>query len=174
MNEKWRPFISLLKDIAFGVALWLLITTFVGEARQIPSESMLPTIHIGDRVWTDKLFLRFTSIKRGDIVVFNPPPAAGPSDYPYIKRVIGLPGETIEVKNGKVFVNGEPLNEPYIAEAPVYHWGPEPVPEGHYLVLGDNRNHSNDGHVWGFLEADRISSRAVFRFWPLDRFGAIQ
>lgn len=171
MNEKWRPYLSFLKDIALGVILWLLITTFVGEARQIPSASMEPTILIGDRIWTDKLFLRLGEIKRGDIVVFTPPI---PSDYPYIKRVIGLPGETVEVKNGQVFIDGLPLREPYIAEAPRYTWGPEKVPQGKYLVLGDNRNYSNDGHAWGFLEREKISARAVFRFWPFDRAGLLK
>lgn len=172
MNEKWRPYWSFLKDIALGVALWFLITTFVGEARQIPSGSMEPTIQIGDRVWTDKLFLRLSDLERGDIVVFDPPPPVV-SDYPYIKRVIGLPGETVEVRGGKVYINGEPLEEPYIAEEPKYPYGPIPIPTGKYLVLGDNRNHSNDGHEWGLLDRDRISARAVIRFWPFDRFGAI-
>lgn len=170
MNEKSRPYISFLKDIALGVLLWFLITRFVGEARQIPSGSMEPTILIGDRVWTDKLLLRLGEIKRGDIVVFTPPI---PSDYPYIKRVIGLPGETVEVRNGQVIVNGQPLQEPYIAEAPIYTWGPQTVPDGQYLVLGDNRNHSNDGHEWGFLDRGKISARAVFRFWPFDRAGSL-
>lgn len=172
MNEKWRPFVSFLKDVALGVILWLLITSFVGEARQIPSGSMEPTIHIGDRVWTDKLFLLLGEIERGDIVVFDPPPPVV-SDYPYIKRVIGLPGETVEVKNGKVLINGEPLEEPYIAEAPRYPYGPVTIPADQYLVLGDNRNASNDGHQWGLLKRERISARAVYRFWPFDRMGSL-
>ncbi|MFZ5817199.1 MAG: signal peptidase I [Bacillota bacterium] len=172
MDEKWRPYLSLLKDIALGVALWLLITTFVGEARQIPSSSMEPTIQIGDRVWTDKLLLRFSPITRGDIVVFDPPPSEA-SDYPYIKRVIGLPGETVEVKGGKVLINGQPLTEPYIAEPPHYVVKLTQIPPGHYYVLGDNRNASNDSHRWGLLKREQISARAVFRFWPFSRFGKL-
>lgn len=171
MNEKWRPYVSFLKDIALGVVLWFLITQFVGEARQIPSGSMEPTIQIGDRVWTDKLFLRFDEIQRGDIVVFTPPER---SEYPYIKRVVGVPGDSVEVKGGKVFINGEPVAEPYVVEPPIYNYGPVKVPPGEYFVLGDNRNHSNDSHVWGFLRRDKISARAVFRFWPFDRLGAIE
>lgn len=173
MNEKWRPYLSFLKDIALGILLWFLITTFVGEARQIPSGSMEPTIHIGDRVWTDKLLLRFDEIERGDIVVFTPPPTEF-SDYPYIKRVIGLPGETVEVKNGHVLINGQALQEPYVADAPRYHYGPQAIGSGEYLMLGDNRNASNDGHRWGLLKRDQISARAVFRFWPFDRLGSIK
>lgn len=172
MDEKWRSVLSLLKDVAYGVVLWLLITLFVGQARAIPSGSMEPTIQIGDRVWTDKLFLRFNPIERGDIVVFDPPPPVV-SEYPYIKRVIGLPGETVEIREGQVLVNGEPLTEPYIAEAPRYHFGPVEIPEGQYLVLGDNRNWSNDSHEWGLLDRKRVFARAVFRFWPLNRMGSI-
>lgn len=171
MNEKWRPYVSFLKDIGLGILLWFVITQFVGEARQIPSGSMEPTIQIGDRVWTDKLFLRFAAIERGDIVVFTPPEA---SEYPYIKRVVGLPGDTVEVKGGKVFVNGEPVAEPYVVEPPIYQYGPTKVPPGEYFVLGDNRNHSNDSHRWGFLQRKKITARAVFRFWPFDRLGEIE
>ncbi|MFZ5824249.1 MAG: signal peptidase I [Bacillota bacterium] len=171
MNEKWRPYVSFLKDIALGVVLWFVITQFVGEARQIPSGSMEPTIQIGDRVWTDKLFLRFGEIQRGDIVVFSPPE---PSEYPYIKRVIAVPGDTVEVKGGKVIINGSPVAEPYVVEPPIYNYGPAKVPPGEYFVLGDNRNHSNDSHRWGFLRREKISARAVFRFWPFDRLGAIE
>jgi len=173
MAEKLRPWITLLKDIAYGVLLWLLIITFVGQVREVPSGSMEPTIMVGDRFWTDKLFLRFGSIARGDIVVFDPPPPIQ-SPYPFIKRVIGLPGETVEVRDGLVFINGEALDEPYIAEPPRYHYGPVTIPEGQYLVLGDNRNLSNDGHEWGLLDRDRIFARAVFRIWPFDRIGPIE
>lgn len=173
MDEKWRPILSVLKDIALGVVLWLLIIFFVGQSRQIPTGSMEPTIQIGDRVWTDKLFLRFGEIHRGDIVVFDPPPPVE-SDYPYIKRVIGLPGETVEVKGGQVLINGQPLDESYIAEAPNYHWGPMQIPAGEYFVMGDNRNASNDSHIWGLLKRDRITARAVFRFWPFDRAGKLE
>jgi len=173
MKEKWRLYKSVVVDFAIGVVLWLLITTFVGQGRQIPSPSMLPTIQVGDRVWTDKLVLRFDEIRRGDLVVFDPPPALQ-SRYPFIKRVIGLPGETIEVRDGKVWINGEPLAEPYVAEPMQYEWGPVEIPEGHYVVMGDNRNYSNDSHEWGFLPRERITARAVFRFWPLSRFGPIE
>ena len=172
MAEKWRPLLTLLKDILYGVLLWLLIITFVGQVREVPTGSMEPTILVGDRFWTDKLILRFTSIRRGDIVVFDPPPQVQ-AQYPYIKRVIGLPGETVEVRDGLVFINGEPLDEPYIAEPPRYTYGPVTIPEGQYFVLGDNRNLSNDSHEWGLLERERIFARAVYRIWPVDRIGSI-
>jgi len=171
LAERWRPWLGLLKDVLYGVLLWLLIITFVGQVREVPTGSMEPTILVGDRFWTDKLFLRFGTISRGDIVVFDPP---FPTSYPYIKRVIGLPGETVEVRDGKVFINGEPLDEPYIAEAPRYTYGPVEIPADQYFVLGDNRNLSNDSHEWGLLSRDRIIARAVYRIWPLSRIGPIQ
>lgn len=161
---------GFVKEILFALLIWFVITTTVGEAREVPTPSMEPTILVGDRIWTDKLFLRFSQIERGDIIVFNPP---FPSDAPYIKRVIGLPGETISIHDGKVWVNGAPLTEPYLAEPPAYLYGPVTVPAGKYLVLGDNRNHSNDGHVWGLLDARQIKARAVFRYWPPNRFGSL-
>lgn len=154
--------LSLL--LAFG------IRTFVAEARYIPSGSMLPTLEINDRLIIDKVSYDFSNPQRGDIVVFHPPEELHQKDA-FIKRVIGLPGETIEVKNGKVFVNGEALKENYIEAPPDYHWGPETVPPDEYLVLGDNRNDSFDGHYWGFVKRDRIIGKAIVRFWPLDRIG---
>ena len=99
-------------------------------------------------------------------------------DY-FIKRVIGLPGGRIEVANGKVYINGKVISETYLGEAPNYNWSSTAltpdgiVPEGHYLVLGDNRNNSYDNHYWGFVPKDKIVGKAVFRFWPFDRVGAI-
>jgi signal peptidase I len=91
----------------------------------------------------------------------------------FIKRIIGLPGETVEVKNGSVLINGQPLPEKYIAERPEYNWGPGTVPEGQYLVLGDNRNNSYDSHYWGFVPRENIIGRATVRFWPPDRVGGL-
>lgn len=171
--QKYAPYLSFLRDIGVGVLLWLFLITFVGEARSVPTPSMVPTIMMGDRLWTDKLTLHWRPIRRGDIVVFTPPPEVK-TDSPYVKRVIGLPGEKVEVKKGAVYINGQPLDEPYIKEKPLYVWGPQTVPADSYLVLGDNRNNSNDSHYWGFLSRKAIISRGVFRFWPLNRFGAIK
>lgn len=158
------------RDVLIGLFIWLILTAAVGEARVVPSASMAPTIAAGDRVWTDKLFIRFSELERGDVVVFDPPFA---SELEYIKRVIGLPGETVEVKGGQVWVNGRALDEPY-AEVADYRYGPVTVPPGYYLVLGDNRNVSYDSHRWGFLSRDRITARAVARIWPVTRAGRLE
>ncbi|HWI51162.1 MAG TPA: signal peptidase I [Symbiobacteriaceae bacterium] len=158
-----------LRDVGLGLLLWLLLTAAVGEARVVPTGSMEPTIAVGDRIWTDKLFVRWESLERGDIVVFDPP---FPAEDAYLKRIVGLPGETVEVKGGYVWIDGKPLAEPY-AEVASYRYGPVQIPAGEYFVLGDNRNISYDSHRWGLLSRDRITARAVCRIWPFDRAGRI-
>jgi signal peptidase I len=157
--------------------------TYVAESCYIPSGSMLPTLQINDRLVVDKISYRFTNPNRGDIVVFDPPAKLHSKDR-FIKRLIGLPGDRIEVKNGKVYVNGQILTEKYVAEAPTYTWtktessdaaftANQIVPQGHYLVLGDNRNNSADSHYWGFITKEAIVGKAVVRSWPIDRAGGI-
>jgi signal peptidase I len=181
-NDKPRlkdenPWLEGLKTIALSAVLAIGIRQFVAEARYIPSGSMLPTLQINDRLIVDKLSYRFNDPQRGDIVVFAPTPALEKQNFhdAFIKRVIGLPGEKIQVKGGRVYVNDQPLREDYIGqnERPQYEWGPQVVPQGSYLVLGDNRNNSYDSHYWGFVPRDKIIGRAVVRFWPPNRAGEI-
>lgn len=174
-----NPWVEAAKTIGISVILAMGIRTAIAEARYIPSESMLPTLEVNDRLIVEKVSYRFEDPKRGDIIVFSPTDRLR-QDNPslrdaFIKRVIGLPGETVEVTNGQVFIDGEPLQENYIpAEyAPAYEWGPETVPEDSYLVLGDNRNNSYDSHFWGYVPERNVIGRAVLRFWPLDRLGGI-
>lgn len=163
--------VEALQTAGLSIVLALGVRTFVAEARYIPSGSMLPTLEINDRLIIEKISYRFHPPSRGDIVVFHPPAAAGAqyAKEAFIKRVIGLSGETVEVKNGRVYIDGSPLAEGYIESPPNYYLAPETVPEGSYLVFGDNRNNSEDGHIWGFLAGDRIIGRASVRFWPLSR-----
>jgi signal peptidase I len=173
-----NPWIETGKTVLLSVFLAVGIQSFVARSYYIPSGSMLPTLQINDRLIVDKISYRFSNPVRGDIVVFDPPAKLGFKDA-FIKRVIGLPGDRIEVKNGKVYVNDKVLSEKYIEESPSYTWSSTSltpdgiVPEGHYLVLGDNRNNSYDGHYWGFIPKDRIVGKAVVRFWPVDRAGGI-
>lgn len=169
-----NAWIEGFKTIGLSIILALGIRTFVAEARYIPSGSMLPTLEINDRLIIDTLGYKFQDPDRGDVVVFSPTDQLK-TQYKdaFIKRIIGLPGETVEVRDGLVFVNGQPLTEKYIAEEPQYNWGPETVPEDQYLVLGDNRNNSYDSHYWGFVPRDHIIGRAVVRFWPPNRVGGL-
>lgn len=173
--------VEALKTIGLSAVLALGIRSFVAEARYIPSGSMLPTLQIDDRLIVDKVSYRFADPARGDIVVFNPTAQLEREKYKdaFIKRVIGIPGDRVEVRNGKVYINGQILKENYIDEAPSYSWSSKVltrdgiVPPGQYLVLGDNRNNSYDSHYWGFVPKDKIVGKAVVRFWPIDRAGGI-
>lgn len=170
-----NPWLEGLKTIGLSAVLAFGIRTFVAEARYIPSGSMLPTLQINDRLIVDKLGYHFKTPERGDIVVFSPTDTLEKQNFhdAFIKRVIGLPGDRVEVKNGRVFINDKPLDEDYIAERPQYQYGPVTVPQDQYLVLGDNRNNSYDSHYWGFVPRDHIIGRAVVRFWPMNRLGEI-
>jgi signal peptidase I len=175
MTRRVNPWIEGLQTIAMAGALAFGIRTFVAEARYIPSESMLPTLEVNDRLIIDKVTYNFRKPERGDVVVFSPTEALKEQNFrdAFIKRVIGLPGEEVEVKGGRVFINGQPLRENYIEEKPEYSFGPVTVPSEQYLVLGDNRNNSYDSHYWGFVPKDNIIGRAIVRFWPLNRLGEL-
>lgn len=162
--------------LAMGLAVGC--RSVIAEPRWIPSGSMLPTLEIGDRLVVEKLSYRFRLPERGDIIVFYPPKELG-FEGAYIKRAIGLPGDKIRIAEGLVYINGIPLSEVYIESPPNYtcpgQCGIESeedtftVPEGSYFVMGDNRNDSQDSHVWGFLPKENIIGRTVLRFWPLNR-----
>jgi signal peptidase I len=173
--QKWSESITILV-VAIGLAFF--IRTFIAEPRYIPSESMLPTLEIGDRVIVEKLSYYSHPPQRGDIIVFAPPPQLQAQGYleeqAFIKRVIGLPGNTIEVKNGRVYIDRELLTEAYIAEPPNYVMPPVVIPPDQLFVMGDNRNNSNDSHAWGFLPKTNIIGHACFRFWPIERWGGMR
>lgn len=171
--------IESLQTVGLSVVLALGIRQFVAEARYIPTGSMEPTLQVNDRLVVEKISYRFTSPQRGDIIVFWPPEDIIPAGQPrnaFIKRVVGLPGDTIEVTDGQVIINDEPLEERYIKAPPNYPWGPQTVPEDSYIVFGDNRNNSVDSHAWPrpFLPEDQIIGKAAVRFWPPHRIGLIK
>ena len=170
-----NPVVEIVKTLFTAFILAIGIRTLVAEARYIPSSSMEPTLEINDRLIIEKISYRFKTPQRGDVVVFSPTDTLKEQNFKdaFIKRVIGLPGETIEVRGGKVYVNGQPIREKYIDEAPEYTYGPETVPEDQYLVLGDNRNNSYDSHYWGFVPRKNLIGRAIVRFWPFDRLGSL-
>ncbi len=197
--KKCKSFASVDNAITLAWAglLALGVRTFVAEPRYIPTSSMEPTLQIDDRLIIDKVSFLFRKPQRGEIVVFYPPesPVVPDPSKVYIKRVIGLPGDRLAIKGGKVYVNGKVLPENYIAEPANYELPSEQptvcppiclpslklvrennivsftVPDNHYWVMGDNRNNSADSHMWGFLPGDRLVGRALFRYWPLNRFG---
>jgi signal peptidase I len=146
------------------------VRPFVMEAFWIPSGSMIPTLEIGDRVLVNKFIYRFTDPRRGDIIVFE---SVDNSNEDLIKRVVGLPGDKIAVRGGKLFVNGEPQKEPYtnkkLPDRSFY--AQTTVPKNHVFVMGDNRGNSADSRVFGPLPEKNIEGEAFLRFWPPDRIG---
>ena len=143
----------------------------------VPSESMVPTLQVGDRTFVSRDSLYQPKFK--DIVVFTPPPEAinvleAEPEALFVKRVIGLPGQKVEVRAGKVWVNQQLLEEAYVSVPIGYQWGPELVPPQSYFLLGDNRNASGDSHVWGFLPRENIIGQAYKIYWPMDRVRSLQ
>lgn len=166
--------------VAF-VLVFGFVRPFVVEAFVIPSASMEPTLHgctgcNNDRVLANKFIYRFTDPERGDVVIFDVPF----QQEPLIKRVVGLPGDRIEVRNGKLFVNGEPQKEPYIADRPCIpgrlktcSFGPVTVPKDHVFAMGDNRANSEDSRFIGAIPEQNIEGEAFLRFWPPGRIGLL-
>jgi signal peptidase I len=176
-SKFWQRTRENLQIIAIALALALFIRAFVAEPRYIPSDSMLPTLEVGDRLVVEKISYRFRTPATGEIIVFDPPQQLQiqgyAKDQAFIKRVIGTPGQTVQVQDGKVYLNDTPLAEGYIAEPPAYNMEQVQVPEDQLFVMGDNRNNSNDSHVWGFLPKQNVIGHACFRFWPLSRIGRV-
>lgn len=181
VTPSWRRLLSSQRDnirvLAIALLIAIALRVFVAEPRFIPSNSMEPTLHIGDRLLVEKVSYHFRSPQPGDIIVFAPPPQLREYGYTskqaFIKRVIATPGKTVTVQDHQVFVDGTPLQEDYILETPDYAMLPVTVPSGSVFVMGDNRNDSNDSHVWGTLPESNIVGLARFRFWPFSRAGRI-
>lgn len=156
---------TFLVAVAVFFALQLTIQVSI-----INGSSMEPDLHSGERLIINKIVYHFENPRRGDVIVFHPP-ESGPSSTPFIKRIIGLPGDTVEVRNGRVIVNGEALTEPYIAQAPEYIMKKITVPDNSYFVLGDNRNLSNDSHSGWTVTRGEIVGKAWVTIWPPSLWG---
>jgi signal peptidase I len=159
--------------IVAALVIAIVIRTFVFQAFYIPSESMVPTLKVGDRVLVNKLSYKLHDPRRGDIVVFKAPEGAATAEIKdLVKRLVGLPGETIEGRDGKIYINGRELNEPYLPDGvKARTFGPEKVPADHYYMLGDNRQYSKDSTFFGPIERKDLIGRAFMRIWPLSHLG---
>ena len=161
--------------IVVALAIAIVLKSFIIDTRIIPTVSMYPTVEAGDRLIMSRLaYIGDKTPQRGDIIVFDAP-AEFDSKDDFLKRVIGLPGEMVEIKDGQVFIDGVALEEDYISAPPNYIYGPVTVPEGHYFVLGDNRNQSQDSHAWSFpfVPEEDIKGKALALYWPLSRLGSL-
>jgi signal peptidase I len=170
-GSRWLIEWAVVLIVAVLVAVG--IRTFVVQTFFIPSASMEPTLMVGDRILVDKLSYHLHAVHRGDIVVFATPPGedAGPNVKDLVKRVIGLPGETISSAGGQVVINGKPLPEPWLAPGVVTTGiNTQKIPAGEYFVMGDNRSDSQDSRFFGPIKGSLIVGRVVVKIWPLTSF----
>jgi len=182
---KWMKSDEAKEDFQVYIASFsiaLLLRFLIIEPRYIPSLSMYPTFDIGDQLAVEKVTKRLRPFNRNEVVVFNPPKTfqeimtntynnQKKSKEALIKRIVAVEGDEVRVVNGKLYINDMKQDEPFTAEDAAYEFGPVLVPKGSLLVLGDNRNHSLDGHIWGFLPKENVIGRAVFVYWPPWRIG---
>lgn len=166
-------------SIVIALILTLIIRTFIVQAFKIPSGSMRPTLLEGDKLFVNKYVYRFEAPKRGDIIVFKYP--VDPKKD-FIKRLVGFGGETIELRDGKILVDGKILDDP-ASFGKFYYYNHDPfggpsdkikVPQDMYYVLGDNSANSTDSRFWGFVPKKNVLGKAVFRWWPINRIGKIE
>jgi len=160
------------RDLLIAVALALVIIVFLYQPVKVEGTSMTPVLADQERIFINKFVYHYQDIQRGDIVVFWYPMDSSKS---FIKRVIGLPGETVSIEQGRVRINGVLLEEPYVPAqfADAGYYGPVKIAEDHYFVMGDHRSSSNDSRVFGPVHVRHIYGKAVFSYWPVERFGNI-
>jgi signal peptidase I len=164
-----RAVIREILWVIFLVAIISGLFSITIQTRYIEQTCMLPTIKPGERLVIEKVSYHFHEPQRGDIIILKPP--QNPKSAPFIKRIIGLPNETIEIKEGAVYINGSRLEEPYIKEPILQPFPPLTIAPHHYFVMGDNRNGSSDSRSWGTLPRQNIIGRAWIRYWPPNKWG---
>jgi signal peptidase I len=165
-QEMW----AMIRELLIAFAIVLLIKTFLFEIITVNGGSMLDTLHSGDKLYVSILTPRINGYERGDVVICYYP---GRTDR-CVKRIIALPGETVEIRSGTVYVNGEMLQEDYITHTAGYNYPQLTLSEKEYFVLGDNRPISHDSHSADVGPVTRIEGEVRFIFWPLDRFGTVK
>ncbi len=166
-----------IAGVVFAALAIFLVLQFTIMKAEVIGASMEPNLHTGEQVIVNKMAYNFGTPDRGDIIVFMPPAVTG-STKNYIKRVIGLPGEQVSIEDGQVFITRTDgtkftLDEPYIAEIPLYDYESNIIPPDNYFVMGDNRNNSSDSRGNWFVTLDSIVGKAWFSFWPLSDFGMV-
>jgi len=174
--------LELLQTLVVTVVLFFLIQGFVAQPFQVQQHSMERTFFNGDYLIVDRLSHLWSPYARGQVIVFQPPESVADAGKPFIKRVIGVAGDTIDIRDGKVFVNGVAIDEPYLYRdasgvteptdplSPTSTWL---IPAGHLFVMGDHREQSSDSRVFGPIEVSSVIGRGLLRYWPFDRFGLI-
>jgi len=167
----WRAVWELVHDLSVAVLFCFFLITFVAQAFRVQGTSMLPLLEDSERIIVNKFVYRFQPISRGDVVVFWYPKDPSVS---FIKRVVGVPGDTVELKRGVLYVNAVRVDEGYVKLKDEDSHPSVEVKKGYYYVLGDHRNSSNDSRNWGEVPEKYIYGKAFFRFWPLSKVGVIR
>lgn len=173
MNKKYsRLFRDVIETVFMTVVVFLILVTFVIQGYKVSGSCMEPNLYTGERLLGNKFIFHFEKPVRGDVIVFKYPP--DPRKV-FIKRIIGMPGDTVLIREGKVYVNSKPLDEhEYVKNIPHGDYGPTKVTKNHLFVLGDNRDESNDSRFWGELPISNIQAKAWLRYWPVYRLAAFK
>ncbi len=177
LNRIRHFFLDFIQTVVIALSIFVILYLFLVQPHQVKGNSMNPNFLDQEYILTDKIGYRFHDPQREDVIIFTSPQDP---DYEYIKRIIGLPGETIKIERGEVFINGQKLAEAYLPasfQTLSGHFLKEgqtyTISEGQYFVFGDNRNHSSDSREWGPVEREKIIGRAWFRYWPLSKVGLV-
>lgn len=190
MNRKFKyqigsiggAILEFFQSIVLALSVLVLLYLFVAQPNEVKGSSMLPNFVDGEYLLTDKLSYQFGTPQRGDVVVFKAPPTelCSADECEYIKRVIGIPGDKVKVMEGKVYLNGQELNQYFLPSDFVTDPGSfsqegleVTIPENNYLCFGDNRSHSRDGREFGLIKKEAIVGKAFFRYWPLSSIGVV-
>jgi signal peptidase I len=169
----WKELAGWVKDILLALVIAVLMVVFLYQPVKVEGTSMQPQLDDQERIFVNKFIYRFGEIRRGDVVVFYYPKDPSKS---FIKRVVGLPGETVGIRHGRVYINGKLLEEPYVLShfQDADSYPSVEIKEGQYYMLGDHRNASNDSRSWGVVPRENIFGKAVFCYWPIEKAGFIQ
>lgn len=178
LRRLWLWFLDFVETIVIALAIFVIMYRFLFQPHQVKGNSMFDNFYDGEYLLTDKISYRFKEPGHGDVVVFKAPQN---EDYDYIKRVIGLPGDQVQVENGRILLNNQLLDESgYLSSSVITRAGyyakegmTVTVPEASYFVMGDNRNNSSDSRDWGMVPSGNLVGRAWLRYWPLNTIGVV-
>jgi signal peptidase I len=160
-----------VKTVGITAVVFILLTNYVVQGFRVYGKCMEPNLRTGERLFGNKLIYNFKAPQRGDVVIFNYP--LDPQRI-YIKRVVGLPGESVAINSGRVYINGKPLSEPYLKHVPHGDFGPKKIGSKDVFVMGDFRDYSNDSRYWGSLPRKNIVAKAWLKYWPLGRTSVVR
>jgi len=176
-------FLDIIETVVVALSVFLIVYLFLMQPHQINGQSMEPNFSNKEYLLTDKISYKRRDPQRGEVVVFHAPARAGcqqGAGCDFVKRIIGLPGETVEIREGKIFINGQELKEDYLPLGFITHSGaytsrgPISLGPNEYFVMGDNRDHSSDSRYWGPIDENDIVGRVFFRYWPPDKSGLVE